>query len=246
MKLEDINQKLTERPGGFGGIVKAKAKKQLSPFMKGRQQSADDEVRLIKVARDIKKDLKAWMQKAFRSSGGAKAPLTMAQFLGWIKKAQPKYAEGIETYARNDKAYAEHFTTAIDDEGKQSSTATDDKVKVRDAGADELEKEIDDPKKGDLPEESGDDKEPEVDTSASIYEARLKAILEADEEVEANVEKDEDVGTNRAITLKDNEIDTLITMGIEKQIELDGGESIIDDPTELASQGVALLVGATK
>jgi hypothetical protein len=35
MKLEDINQKLTERPGGFGGIVKAKAKKQLSPFMKG-------------------------------------------------------------------------------------------------------------------------------------------------------------------------------------------------------------------
>jgi hypothetical protein len=278
MKLEDINQKLTERPGGFGGIVKAKAKKQLSPFMKGRQQSADDEVRLIKVARDIKKDLKAWMQKAFRSSGGAKAPLTMNQFLGWVQKTQPKYAKGIETFARGDEAYSQHFNKKIDSKGKVSNTASDDKVKRRgvegekaevvdqsqdqedmispeemtggkkkrelspeeQAGFDKINKAAEEEaaefEKEDLKASKGEDEEPKVDTSASIYEARLRAILEADEE---GVDTDVDVGVNAATVLKDNEIDTLITMGIEKQIELDGGESIIDDPTELASQGVA-------
>ena len=248
--MSDINQKLTERPGGFGGIMKAKAKKQLSPFMKGKQQGADDEVRLIKVAREIKKDLKAWMTKAFRSSGGAKAPLTMNQFLGWVKKAQPKYAKGIETYARGDSSYADHFTQNIDKDGKQTSTGKDDKVKRRpdDGKANTVDDEkvdtVDDSQdqedllspedmtggdQGDLFDEKGEEKKPESNTSASIYEARLRAILEA----EGDPDTDVDVGVDAAQPLKDNQIDTLITMGIEKQIELDGGESIVDDPSEV-------------
>jgi len=275
MKLSDINQKLTERPGSFGSVMKAKAKKQLSPFMKQRQQAAGDDERLIKVAREMKKGLQGWMAKAFRSSGGAKAEITMNQFLGWVKKSQPKYAKGIEAYARGDKAYAEHFSQAIDSKGKQSSTASDPKVQRRgkhQAAGDgenlELEKDPSEPtdkekeddatratykkmgdeleaervsseegEKQDVKASKGDDKEPKVDTSASIYEARLRAILEADEEAEAD--PDVDVGVDASKTLDDNQIDTLITMGIEKQIELDGGESIIDEPSDLSSSGVS-------
>lgn len=287
MKLSDIHQELTERPGGFGSVMKAKVKKQLSPFMKQRQQAASDDERLIKVAREMKKSLQGWMAKAFRSTGGAKAEITMAQFLGWVKKAQPKYANGIESYARGDRDYAEHFSQAIDSKGKQTSTATDPKVKVRSnkphqaagdgdnlelekdpvpkgqlspedqAGLDKINRDAEEEsaefdrkekeqEKQDLKASKGEDKEPKVDTSASIYEARLKALLEADEDVEdgADIDSGEDVGTNRSKTLKDNQIDTLITMGIEKQIELDGGESIIDDPSELSSQGVAVQSGS--
>jgi len=262
MKLSDINQKLTERPGntGFGSIMKQKVKRQLSPFQKGKQQATVEKEKLIKVASKVKQDFQAWKATAFRSSGGKKTPITMNQFLGWVKKSHPKYAEGIETYARGDKDYAEHFSQAIDKKGKQSSTATDDKVKVRDADPDEtgdkstkvaapsdegnleleqeLELEKDD--KQDITASKGDDDEPKVDTSASIYEARLRAILEADEEVSADAGSDEDIGTNRAITLKDNQIDTLITMGIEKQIELGGGESIVDEPGEMTAKSSSI------
>jgi hypothetical protein len=209
----------------------------------------------------MKKGLQGWKANAFRSAGGAKAPITMSQFLGWIKKAQPKYAKGIETYARGDSAYAEHFAQAISKDGKQTSTASDDKVKVRkphQAAGDgenlELEKDPTEPTDkqkeddkakatykqmgdeleakriaagGELVDEDEDsDETPAV--SASIYETRLRELLE-----------DEGVGVDDAKVLDDNQIDTLITMGIEKQIELDGGESIIDDPSDLSSSGVS-------
>ena len=89
--------------------------------------------------------------------------------------------------------------------------------------------------KQDITASKGDDKEPKSDTSASIYEARLRAILEADEEQPDEEQSDPsvDVAVNKAIILKDNEIDTLITMGIEKQLELNGGDSIVDDPSEV-------------
>jgi len=276
MKLSDINQKLTERPGGFGGIIKSKLKQQ-APFMRGTQRKGKAEEALLKGARKIKGELQAWMNKAFRSQGGERAPITMAQFLGWVKKAQPKYAKGIEAYARSDKDYAEHFSQAIDKKGKQSSTASDPKVTTRDneqadtvdsdkeqeelispeemtgektadgeqseeeiravyaKQGEELEAERVKGEKQDVKASKGDDKEPKVDTSASIYEARLKAILEADEEVSADAGSKEDVGVNRTKTLKDNQLDTLITMGIEKQIELDGGDSIVDKPEEVQS-----------
>ena len=111
MKLSDINQKLTERPGGFGGIIKQKLKRQLSPFARGAQRQAKGAEGLIKAARKVKSALQAYMNQAFKSKGGEKMPLTMEQFLGWVKKSAPKYAKGIEAYARGDKAYAEHFTS---------------------------------------------------------------------------------------------------------------------------------------
>lgn len=42
----------------------------------------------------------------------------------------------------------------------------------------------DDPEQGDLFDDDGEDAKPKVDTSASVYEARLKAILEADKEAD--------------------------------------------------------------
>ncbi len=245
MKLSDINQKLTEQPGGFGGIVKAKAKKHM-PFAKGTRRRGKAEEALLKGARKIKDALNDWKNKAFRSTGGEKAPLTMNQFLGWVRKSQPKYAKGIEAFARGSKAYAAYFSQAVDKKGKQSSTASDPKVKRRGGEGEQSEEEIRAAYKkqgeeletkrkaqgGELVDEDEGDDEKDAPVSASIYEARLRAILEA----EGDPDPDVDVAVSATKTLKDDQIDTLITMGIEKQIELDGGESIVDEPSEITSK----------
>jgi len=272
MKLSDISQKLTEKPGGFGGIVKSKLQQQI-PFAKKKQRAGKAKEALYKHARQIKKELQAWKAEAFATTNGEDTQLTMNQFLGWAKKRQPKYSNGIESYARGDKAYAEHFAQAIDKEGKQSSTASDPKVKVRSndagqtdtvdpsqeqedmispeemtgekqkrkltpdeqAGLDTInrnaEEEAAEYEKQDLKASKGEDKEPKVDTSASIYEARLRALLEDDEDKR---DPDIDVGVNAAKTLTDNQVDTLITMGIQKQKELDSGDDDIssDEPSQ--------------
>ena len=274
MQLKDIHQELTERPGGFGGIMKQKLKRQLSPFARGTQRKAKGAEALLKTARVVKSALQDWMNKAFRSSGGEKAPLTMEQFLLWVKKAQPKYSEGIIAYARGNSDYAEYFRKEPGGMGgaQQTSKPEPDQEKTGkhevpgDGDNLELEKDPKEPTdkqkednetrkvykkmgddleaeekekeksgKQDIKASKGNDKEPKVDTSASIYEARLRALLEADEEVDAD--KDEDVSTKEPKHLEDNQIDTLITMGIEKQIELNGGQSIVDEPGEVMSGG---------
>lgn len=237
MKMSDINQKLTEQPGGFGGIIKSKIQSQL-PFARKQQRAGKAKTALYTKARAIKKELQNWKAEAFAATNGEDTSLTMNQFLGWVKNRQPKYAQGIETIARSDKDYTDFFSQKIDKKGKQSSTASDPKVKVRDtdeippgkvsnsppekisdkdkqAGYDKIakdaEKEAAEFDKQDLKASKGEDKEPKADTSASIYEERLRALLE------------DDVGVNRAKTLTDNQIDTLITLGIQKQKELNSG-----------------------
>jgi len=252
MKLSDISQTLTEKPGGFGGIMKAKAQQQI-PFAKKQQRAGKAKEALYKHARQIKKELQAWKAEIFATTNGEDTPLTMNQFLGWVNKRQPKYSKGIEAYARGDRAYAEHFAQAIDNKGKQSSTATDPKVKRRspdDEGeakvkgeqskdeiqaaykkqGDELEaKRI--AQGGELVDEDEENEEKESPTSASIYEARLHALLEANED---EPDPDVDIGVNAAKTLTDNQIDTLITMGIQKQKELNSGDDDIASDEEIS------------
>lgn len=228
MKMSDISQKLTERPGGFGGAIKAKLQSQI-PFARKQQRKGKAKTALYKQARAIKKELQNWKAEAFAATSGEDTELTMNQFLGWVKNRQPKYAQGIETIARGDKDYADFFSQRIDKKGKQSSTASDPKVKVQPSDGEQSKEEIKAVYKkkgeeleakrkaqgGELVDEDEGSDDTKADTSASIYEARLRAILEAD------------VGVNRTKTLKDNQVDTLITLGIQKQKELDSGDDDI-------------------
>lgn len=228
MKFSDINENLTEAPGGFADRAKAKLQKKIAPGKERRKRGAAKE-KLFAKAQEIKAELKQWHDN---KTGSPKLVITMQEFLSWMQDNYPQFADTAEKFARDDKAYADFFAQEVDDEGNQTSTASDPKVKMRDpdeippgkvsnsppekisdkekkAGYDKINKDAEDEaaefEKQDLKASKGEDEEPKVDTSASIYEARLQAMLSEDEE---------DVGVNRAKTLADNQIDTIIVGGI--------------------------------
>jgi len=238
MKFSDINENLTEAPGGFADRAKAKLQKKIAPGKERRKRGAMKE-KLFAKAKEIKNELKQWHDD---KTGTPKLAITMQEFLSWMQDNYPQFGDTAEKFARGDKAYAEFFAQAVDDEGNQTSTASDDKVKVNDpdsippgkvsnsppekisdkekqAGYDKINKDAEDEAaefdKQDLKASKGEDKEPKVDTSASIYEARLQAMLSEDEE---------DVGVNRAKTLADDQIDTIIVGGIRGFLSAPGKE----------------------
>lgn len=238
MKFSDINENLTEAPGGFADRVKAKLQKKVAPGKERRKRGAAKE-KLYAKAQEIKAELKQWHDN---KTGSPKLALTMSEFLGWMQDNYPQFGNTAEKFARGDKAYADFFSQEVDDEGKQTSTASDPKVKTRDtdeippgkvsnsppekisdkekqAGYDKINKDAEDEaaefEKQDLKASKGEDKEPKVDTSASIYEARLQAMLSEDEE---------DVGVNPSKVLADDQIDTIIVGGIRGFLSAPGKE----------------------
>lgn len=246
MKFTDINENLTEGPfsgpAGFGKRAKAKLQKNM-PFAKGQQRRGKKKDEMFAKAKEIKDELMDWKAEAFASGNGEKEPLSMQQFLDWAKSHNPKLGQAIEAVARSDKDYADFFAQAVDKKGEQSSTASDEKVKPRaepekysdeekaaikqkyadDAEAEAKELGSEDDDANESVEEDSDDAEPKVDMSASIYESRLRAFLN----------EDEDVGVNKAKTLADNQIDTLIVKGLEKQKQHSPSKASNDkDPDE--------------
>jgi len=228
MKFSDINENLTEGPlsgpAGFGARAKAKLQKQI-PFAKEQQRRGAVKDAEHDQARTIKNDFKAWKAKAFPN--GEKEPLQMGQFIEWSKKYNGKLGAAIEQTATTDKDYAAFA-------GK-----TDPKVNVRDTGEDpdatgenpdatgdrskkvnapdddgglELEQELE--LADESVEEDANDAEPKVDMSASIYESRLRAFLNEDQEGK--------IIWNSKI-LHDNQIDTLIVKGLQRLAQ--GGAS---------------------
>ena len=237
MKFSDINENLTEGPlsgpAGFGKRVKAKAQKHLTPFNKVQQRVGTAKDKQYKEAKKIKQEFMVWKKMEGMSP---KVYPTMPAFLEWIKGVDAKLGAAVEKVARSDKDYAEFFTTAIDKKGKAAQTASDPKVNVRD---DDPDATGDKSKKVSAPSDEGDfeleqeleladeEVEEEVDMSASIYEARLRAFLNED---------GEDVGVQNSKQLADNQIDTLIVKGIELR---DKGGAGADSGIQKAADGIA-------
>ena len=225
MKFSDIDKNLTEGPlsgpAGFKKRVKAKAQKHLTPFMKGQQERGALKDEQYKKAKQIKQKFKAWKDEIGMSP---KVYPTMQEFLQFLKTDIDPQISGlsaaVEQVARSEAAYKEFFTTAIDDKGNATQTASDPKVKVRkdddiDATGTKA-KQVDAPEKeAELELEPEEEVEEEVDMSASIYESRLRAFLSED---------GEDVGVNNNKQLADNQIDTLIVKGLQN-LRKGGGQA---------------------
>jgi len=229
--LDNLNEGPISGPAGFAKRAKAKLQKNI-PFARQQQRRGAQKDELFKLAKEIKDNFKQWVDTKTGSSNINNAGITMPEFLEWMQ-SETDYGGAAEKFARGDKDYKEYFSQEIDDEGKQTSTASDPKVQTRtnndeeqpgkvqtddekeqikkaygpggtvardaEAEAEELGSEEDD--KQDIKASKGEDEKPKVDTSASIYESRFRAILNEDAE---------DVGIDSAKTLIDNQIDTLI------------------------------------
>lgn len=246
MKLADINENLVEKvggPAGFAARAKAKLQKQ-TPFAKQKRRQAAAKDVLFKQAKEIKDDLMAWKAEAFAGGKGAKQELTMDQFLEWMgkkgygevamaaaKEVHPNLFKGKEAEPKKQdvKADGEQDVKA-DGEPKVKADGEQSEEEIRAAYAkrgEELEAERE--ARGDTTEDAGEEKEPKVDTSASIYEARLRALLEADDEsVDMSLASSAD-GKVSDDPLNDNQIDTLIVRALEKKAQLKGGADV---PTE--------------
>lgn len=239
MKLNDLDKTLTEAPlggpAGFGARAKAKLQKNI-PFAKQKRRQGSVKDRVFKKAKQIKDDLMAWKAEAFASGKGIKQPLNMKQFLDWMTKST-EYGEAVVIAAKEihpnlfqdkqtkpeSKPKPEPEKYSDEELAKIKAKYKSDAVK---AGA-ETEKNIEDEGKRDLTASKEDDKEPKVDTSASIYEARLKALLEDENEpkVDTSLASSAD-GTISNDPLNDNQVDTLIVRAIEKHAQLVSGAPV--------------------
>jgi len=227
MKMSEINETLVEAPEAYnakqtrGKAIKNKFKKH-TPFNKAARDKATIEDETRKEAKGIKQEFKKWM-------ASTNSAMTGEEFINFITQKHSDLAPFATDVAVNLKMYQPPAKPAADPAADPAAAAapapsgdiagTEETPKATSpATADEtdpLEKELEDPNTGDLPEEAGEDKEPKIDTSASIYESRFRRIqlLERD--------------------LKDNDIDTLIVRLI--QAGRKGGVSVGQSPTQSPS-----------
>lgn len=244
MKLTDINENLDEAiggPAGFAKRAKAKIQKRM-PFAKQKRRQGAVKDRVFKKAKQIKDDLMAWKAEAFASGKGVKQPLTMKQFLDWMAKST-KYSEAVIIVAKEihpnlfqGKKTKPKSKPAPEKYSDQELAKIKAKYKssAEKAGA-ETEKNIEDEGKRDLTASKEDNKKSKIDTSASIYEARLRALLENEDQVDTSLASSAD-GEISNDPLNDNQIDTLIVRAIEKQAQIASGSNIPGKKEEPKSQ----------
>ena len=251
MKFDDLNDNLNEAPisgpSGFAQRAKAKLQKQ-APFMRTTQKKGAAKDALFKKAKDIKNELKVWMgeigkqeigMKTFLDWMNKKHPDNAEGVLAAAKeihtnlfpKAPEKEKQDIQKQVPTDDIT---YSTQVDQKGapvkkKKAERSPEEEEQIKKAygpggtvakGAEAEAKELsseDDTQ--DLKASKGDDKEPKVDTSASIYETRFQAILEAETDQSLAASADGEISND---PLKDDQIDTLIVKGLQKQKELAG------------------------
>lgn len=244
MKITDLNENLSEGPisgpAGFAQRAKAKLQKHVTPFMKQQQKRGKLKDELFKKAKDIKNELKAYMEQTGKSKIG------MKEFLDWMENNSDSHAgtlaaaKEIHTnlFPKDSKADIQNqvstdgvnYSVELDKTGapkkekpKPEGMSPEDEKAARDKIAADAEAEAkesgsEDDEPQDLKASKGDNEKPKVDTSASIYEARLRAILEAKTDQSLAASADGEISSDE---LEDNQIDTLIVKGLQKQRELE-------------------------
>jgi len=250
MKLNDLNTNLNEGPisgpAGFAARAKAKLQKH-STSIGGQDKIGAAKDAVFKQAQDIKKSFKVHLGSTGKKQVGMKTFLNWInqnfpdQSQGVLAAAKeihtnltfpdPKAPEAPEAPAQAAPAQAAPA---------QAAPAPAEKVSPEDAAAGQAKIDADaeeegrrlnpddtgiegDGTKQDVKASKGDDEKPKVDTSASIYESRFQIILEA--ETATSTDQSMPSTADGEISdepLTDNQIDTLILKGIQKQKELEG------------------------
>jgi len=212
MKMSEINETLVEAPEaynakqGFGKRLKTKLKKH-TPFNAKARAQATKKDQIFKQAKKMKTQFAEYM--ANEPEGTEPSIKDLQQFF-----ADTEFASYLMPVATKLKLVKPESVQTDIPKDKNSANAEETPKATSPAAADDadtLEKELEDPNTGDLPEEAGEDKEPKVDTSASIYEARLYNML---------------------TELKDNEIDTLFVRMLQAQGKDKGGPVSSDSESE--------------
>jgi len=217
MKMSEINETLVEAPEaynakqGIGKRLKTKLKKH-TPFNKSARDQATQKDAIFKQAKELKTQFMTYM--ANEPEGTEPSIKDLQDFFKGTE--HEAFLMPVATKLKLTKPE----TTQVD-EPKGTEAGTEETPKATSPGAadetDPLEKELEDPNTGDLPEEAGEDKEPKIDTSASIYEARLHNML---------------------TELKDNQLDTLFVRMLQAYGKAKGGPSpTVGDSEEQQSSG---------
>lgn len=231
MKLSDINQELTEAAEEFGakqGLGKrlgAKIRKKVDP-RKDKRRAASAEDNLRTQAKNIKTRFAEYM--ATEPKGTEPTIDHIEEFLSDTEYAE--YVSPIAIKLKMKKSVEEPSQDQGEPTADDSVDQTADEVGSKEhedlispeemtdgekpkreltpdeqAGFDKINKDAEDEaaefEKQDVKASKGDDKEPKIDTSASIYEARLRNML---------------------TELKDNEIDTLLYRIVQAQAKKAG------------------------
>ena len=243
MKFTDLNDNLNEGPisgpAGFAKRAKAKLQKNV-PFARQQQAQGKAKDKLFKQAKEIKDELKVWMGEI------GKKEIGMKTFLDWVNNRFPSQYDGILTAAKDihtnlfpkdSKADIQNqvstdgvnYSVELDKTGapkkevKPEQYSDEEKAAIKKKYADDAEAEAkelgSEDEKQDVKASKGEDEKPKVDTSASIYESRFRAILEADTDQSLAASADGKISDD---PLKDDQIDTLIVKGLQKQQELAG------------------------
>ncbi len=184
MKQPNINQNLTEAaPGDIRSRSQAKIQRYLSPGKEGRARGKA-KLAIFQLAKKIKNDFLTWKAGSFDK--GEKESIDMEQFLEYMNTSTKLGKFAVAAAKEN---YSRKFASV-------SAGTADSKTEVKP----ELESEQD------LKASKGDNKNSKIDTSASIYEARLQIFLERHDQAR----------------LEDDEIDTIIVGAIRKFIKAGG------------------------
>jgi len=252
MKFSDLNDNLNEGPisgpAGFAQRAKAKLQKHGTPFMKQQQKRGKAKDALFKKAKDIKNKLKVWMDKIGKPEIGMKTFLDWMQqshpeeaegvlaaakeiHTNLFPKAPEKEKQDIQKQVPTDGI---NYSTEVDQKGapvkkKKAERSPEEEEQIKKAygpggtvakGAEaEAKKLSSEDDTQDLKASKGDDEKPKVDTSASIYESRFRTMLEAETDQSLAASADGEISND---PLKDDQIDTLIVKGLQKQKELAG------------------------